>query len=387
MKKIILFLLIINLSCKKQENKEELKNNTEVINYTSENITKTDSITPNYRYKDLYKMRTDIIKGLKSKGYKIPSTDFFRKKILDVSGVDITKEEYDDPDFGKYQTLAKVIRDLNILLPVDIENYAKVDDQYIDHIINYNNMVIYEQMTAVMLLENFDQGCNIYSYIAGTGYTGNDKFLMKVLGYFQNYSLEEKSKGLEELLLGYTLQGNVIPKGPFRFDMLEKIEKLKPGLMSNFRVSSFSKYNLTKEADDKARAYIYNSLINCKYDDEGVYIGEFGVNGLIDDYFREHPEYLERLKENNYYGLEKLKYYATVIFTTEHDDVLVDYIVNDTDGYTNLREEKNTSSKILEKIKTGEYVGVLDKSGDWWFVKTYRGKNKGYIHKSKLKAY
>jgi len=314
MKRISILLILATIfSCKQIEE----KTNQNVIGSIEPNQILKDSVKPNYEYKDLYKMRNDIIKGLKSKGYKIPSSDFFKKRIFEVSGIDITKGEFDDPDFGKYTTLALVLRDLNILLPVDIETYAKVDDEYLDHIINYNNMVIYDQMTAVLLLDKFGQGCNVYSYIAGTGYTGNKKFLKRVLDKFKNYSYEGKSKGLEELLLGYTLQGNIIPTGPFRFDMLDKIEKLKPGLMSNFSTINFSKYKLDKKEEEKAIAYIFNSLISCKDDDEGNYIGEFGVSGLVDDYFWAHPEYLNVLKENNYYGFEKLKQYATVIFVPE----------------------------------------------------------------------
>jgi hypothetical protein len=56
--------------------------------------------------------------------------------------------------------------------------------------------------------------------------------------------------------------------------------------------------------------------------------------------------------------------------------------INDLDGFTNLRREKNSTSTILEKVKTGESVEVLDNSGDWWLIKTKLG-NIGYIYKTK----
>ncbi|OXA76305.1 SH3 domain-containing protein [Flavobacterium aquidurense] len=59
-------------------------------------------------------------------------------------------------------------------------------------------------------------------------------------------------------------------------------------------------------------------------------------------------------------------------------------IIADLDGFTNLRKEKKSSSIILEKIKTGENVKVIDNSGDWWFVQTKEGK-KGYVCKTKIK--
>ncbi len=59
------------------------------------------------------------------------------------------------------------------------------------------------------------------------------------------------------------------------------------------------------------------------------------------------------------------------------------YIINDPDGYTNLRKEKNSNSKILAKIKSGEEIDVLDKTSDWFLVKT--GENQtGYVHKSRI---
>ncbi|KQS94135.1 SH3 domain-containing protein [Chryseobacterium sp. Leaf394] len=59
--------------------------------------------------------------------------------------------------------------------------------------------------------------------------------------------------------------------------------------------------------------------------------------------------------------------------------------VNDPDGFTNLRKEKSTSSEILQQIKSGEQIQVLDKSGDWLLVKTNEG-NQGYIHKSRIRS-
>lgn len=61
------------------------------------------------------------------------------------------------------------------------------------------------------------------------------------------------------------------------------------------------------------------------------------------------------------------------------------YSIVDSDGYTNLRKGKNSSSEILQKIITGSEVEVLSNSGDWWFVQTKEGK-RGYVFKTKIKA-
>ncbi|MBP2615846.1 SH3 domain-containing protein [Chryseobacterium jejuense] len=64
---------------------------------------------------------------------------------------------------------------------------------------------------------------------------------------------------------------------------------------------------------------------------------------------------------------------------------LSQYTIQDPDGYTNLRKNKNTSSEILQKVKSGEHIEVLDNTGDWFLVKTKEGKE-GYIHKSRIKS-
>ncbi|MET3027802.1 SH3 domain-containing protein [Flavobacterium sp. UW10123] len=59
--------------------------------------------------------------------------------------------------------------------------------------------------------------------------------------------------------------------------------------------------------------------------------------------------------------------------------------ISDSDGFTNLRKEKNTSSEILQKIATGTKIEILDNSGDWWLVQT-KERKKGYVYKTKIKA-
>ena len=55
------------------------------------------------------------------------------------------------------------------------------------------------------------------------------------------------------------------------------------------------------------------------------------------------------------------------------------------DGYTNLRKEKSTTSTVLEKVETGQIVEVIEKSGDWYLVKTKAG-NEGYVFRTKIVA-
>lgn len=58
--------------------------------------------------------------------------------------------------------------------------------------------------------------------------------------------------------------------------------------------------------------------------------------------------------------------------------------IKDPDGYTNLRKEKNAQSEILQKVKSGQNVQILDDTGDWFFIRTKAGQE-GYVHKSRVK--
>lgn len=94
-----------------------------------------------------------------------------------------------------------------------------------------------------------------------------------------------------------------------------------------------------------------------------------------------------KLEENKKEGIEyydasysKIDKIAPLLTNAHHSNT-----IHDADGYTNLRKERNSSSEVLQKIKTGEHIEVLDNTGDWFSVKTKDGK-KGYVHKSRIKS-
>lgn len=61
-------------------------------------------------------------------------------------------------------------------------------------------------------------------------------------------------------------------------------------------------------------------------------------------------------------------------------------IVNDNDGFANIREDQSTTSKILQKIKSGTVLSIdqeEDKSN--WFLVEYEPESNGYIFNDRLK--
>jgi Bacterial SH3 domain len=63
-------------------------------------------------------------------------------------------------------------------------------------------------------------------------------------------------------------------------------------------------------------------------------------------------------------------------------------IIDDKDGFTNVREEPNVKSKIVGKIKEGELFFCFsnEKHKDWFAVDVKNNNNlSGYVHKSRIK--
>ncbi|WP_316795501.1 SH3 domain-containing protein [Pedobacter agri] len=60
--------------------------------------------------------------------------------------------------------------------------------------------------------------------------------------------------------------------------------------------------------------------------------------------------------------------------------------ISDPDGFTNLRKDKNTTSAILQILKSGAYVEVLDNAENWILVKTAKGKM-GYVYWDRIKMH
>lgn len=59
-------------------------------------------------------------------------------------------------------------------------------------------------------------------------------------------------------------------------------------------------------------------------------------------------------------------------------------VIDDPDGYTNMRSQKNAKSQIVARVVQGEEFFTYMQNGNWWQVRTARGKV-GYIHLSRIR--
>ena len=69
----------------------------------------------------------------------------------------------------------------------------------------------------------------------------------------------------------------------------------------------------------------------------------------------------------------------------------VRYVVDTKDGYANLREEPNSKSKVIKKLKNNHEMVFWHEKGEWYYIEFEREDGTpfdyGYIHKSQLKKY
>jgi len=57
-------------------------------------------------------------------------------------------------------------------------------------------------------------------------------------------------------------------------------------------------------------------------------------------------------------------------------------VINDPDGYTNVREDKSSKSDILFKVYKNKRFKIIDNNGSWWLIE-YNGQQ-GYMYKDRV---
>ncbi|WP_299886273.1 hypothetical protein [uncultured Lacinutrix sp.] len=94
-------------------------------------------------------------------------------------------------------------------------------------------------------------------------------------------------------------------------------------------------------------------------------------------------DYLYTEYIGNQLSIFKIKKNITPVFIQNNDTEIG--LIDDKDGYTNIREQQNSSSKIISIIKENEYF-FYNKStnSNWFLVKDLHG-NVGFVYKNRIK--
>ena len=192
-------------------------------------------------------------------------------------------------------------------------------------------------------------------------------------------SISENEKELLEFLYKNSNKAKVTPS--HYFDELSEWDLSNNTLKQKMKILFKNDKNLNQKLKEleEARVFIYEDTLEDIKDDyqeyhyvDGprleylVHRGDLEVKEIILKILKD-PKRSKSDKENIEVYLKYYKYY-----------------ISDPDGYTNVREGKSTSSKIIATVDSGLPIRVLDTTGNWWQVMT-KDNEIGYIHKSRIK--
>ena len=192
-------------------------------------------------------------------------------------------------------------------------------------------------------------------------------------------SISENEKELLEFLYKNSNKAKVTPS--HYFDELSEWDLSNNTLKQKMKILFKNDKNLNQKLKEleEARVFIYEDTLEDIKDDyqeyhyvDGprleylVHRGDLEVKEIILKILKD-PKRSKSDKENIEVYLKYYKYY-----------------ISDPDGYTNVREGKSTSSKIIATVDSGLPIRVLDITGNWWQVMT-KDNEIGYIHKSRIK--
>jgi uncharacterized protein YgiM (DUF1202 family) len=223
----------------------------------------------------------------------------------------------------------------------------------------------------------------VFTYlIKETGYTGNKDWLKFA------FAQEDFSRwdAIDNYLLSYSCEDGGKTRY-FRPKMLNKMIELGVELS---HLSDLA--NRVRHA--KEEEYAGNNKELYAYLMERCY--KAGQWGIIEAEYDNNDELKNLFNKYNYFGNEDLKDF------TENSYIPREYrfglsslspepfhgkaVINDPDGYTNLRDGKSTKSKVRRKIYAGEVFAIsnhIPKEKEWWYAILADGSG-GWIHKSRV---
>lgn len=377
MKSISLILLFsIFLSCNGQENKTYLKNNETIksLKNAPYNITdEGDGTKSNYD-----NLPSELIntakKILEQRKFRFPNDAVFNRKVSEVFS--LNPAEYSNVVIALRPSMFPeiAVKENKFVFIQDAEA-SEPDFINPDLLYHFNSYIFYNNPASYAWLQK-NETYLLYDLVVHYGYNKDKKLVEAVLRKFDFNSLSD----MEELLFTSSNAGKVLKKQIF--DDIEtiiykgKVKELsyaKEGdgyLKLDEIINNISSFPKEYKEPEKTISYLFERELRV------------GIQGDIESYLNKNAQYRSSLEKNNFYDLPVLKEYIKYIYSKENETV---FIIQDADGYTNLRKDKNSSSPILHKINSGEHIEVENQNGDWWLVISKEGK-KGYVHKSRIKT-
>ena len=202
---------------------------------------------------------------------------------------------------------------------------------------------------------------------------------LQCIAQYKELVISENEKELLEFLYKNSNKAKMTPS--HYFDELSEWDLSNVTLKQKMKILFKNDKNLNQKLKEleEARIFIYEDTLEDVKDDyqeyhyvDGprleylVHRGDLEVKEIILKILKD-PKRSKSDKEDIEVYLKYYKYY-----------------ISDPDGYTNVREGKSTSSKIIATVDSGLPIRVLDTTGNWWQVMT-KDNEIGYIHKSRIK--
>ncbi|WP_175549588.1 SH3 domain-containing protein [Chryseobacterium polytrichastri] len=325
---------------------------------------------------------TQGLKSLQQFNYKFPEKEVFNSRIKDVFSIDVTKYKNDIVALRISDFPEIAIKNQNYIL---IQDSDSDNEFYINqNILYYYNKYIFNKDNLSLNLLKMQAPYLIKDLVVHYGYN-KDKDLMKFV--FKDFPFDN-AISFHDLIFSKGINNQFI----LRKGVLDDIENIvyegkTQELMSEAKEGTgySSLGDILEMIMKKPNEYFESEQSIAFLCEKSLNIADLGT---VQSFLHKYLTIKNKLEKNNYYNFERLKLFTENLSIFDKDTnntVSKSFIIQDPDGYTNLRKDKNASSEILQKIKSGESIDVLENQGDWWLVKTNEGKQ-GYVHKSRVKA-
>ncbi|MCD8440911.1 hypothetical protein G1K82_12860, partial [Tenacibaculum finnmarkense] len=334
--------------------------------------------------------RNAILNEKISSCYKKPTDKEFRQKILEVFKIDISKTTKKEINLSIELYPETALKEYNFIIPDDLhpmipseEDLLKMDKEFIEKaykyvtksICNYNKMIFYNDIAATNWVKK--NSSSLIHIVTKYGYIKNKDWLQFA---FSKSELHEPYQ-LERFLFDVKCRGEERGEGgdcntvsSLRKDMLDKMIEYGAELSQLSTVANMVS-NGNQEAYEENKEELYAYLMAHCY--------KAGQSGIIEYLYDSNPKMIEVFREKDFYGIEDLKDFTDNFYKPQNKrfglshlgpDPYISYgVINDPDGYTNLRHGKESSSKVVKRVKTGEKFGIEINKGDWWIVVTEDG--------------
>ncbi|MCG8865320.1 SH3 domain-containing protein [Tenacibaculum finnmarkense] len=392
---IQLIIIICFFSC--NGNKKDKK--AEELVYNKQNMGAIiDSLPYNFKENDFsetiiaYKK---IKKDIKNK-YKAPPYGLLKNKIEEIFKLDVDKVNYriifldDDSMFPKellyYEKF--ILPDTYTFREFSDGNLENIDyDAFLKTILHYNNMIFYNDISATNWIKT-KEPARIINLVKEQGYIKNKDWLQFAFSKSKLYKPDE----LERFLFDSKCRGEERTENgdctgmlhTLRKDMLDKMIEYGAELSQLSTVANMVS-NGNQEAYEENKEELYAYLMAHCY--------KAGQSGIIEYLYDSNPKIIEVFRKKDFYGIEDLKDFTDNFYKPQNKrfglsslgpDPYISYgVINDPDGYTNLRHGKESSSKVIKRVKTGEKFGIETNKGAWWIVVTEDG-SRGFMHRSRI---